>query len=112
VDEVERVVEDPFARAVIDQELAVGWHLLRLYRTEVGTYDVGGGMFVCEVDGPDTGTAANVEDSLHIIGDRRSIELSIQGQAEGVVLKIQPVHLDLKSRSVSNVQSRSHAWSD
>lgn len=33
VDEVERVVENPFARAVIDQKLTVWWHLFRLDRT-------------------------------------------------------------------------------
>lgn len=69
-------------------------------------------MLVCELNGPDTGAATNIEDSLHIFRDRRPEELSVQGQTEGVMLKIQSVRLNLKGRLVFKIRSGSPASFD
>lgn len=52
--------EAPGLFGVFDVEAAVRGHVVGLHGREIGAYDVGGGVLVCHVDGPDAGACADV----------------------------------------------------
>lgn len=52
-------------------------------------------MLVRKLDGPYACSASYVEDVLYIVRDRCSVQLAIECETKGVVLKIKPICLGL-----------------
>ena len=92
------LVEDPFLLAVIDQKLAVGWQLDWLDGTQVGAENPRGRMLVSELNCPYASATSHIEDVLYMFGDRRPIQLTVEAEAEGMMLEIKSVGLGLAQR--------------
>lgn len=90
VDEVEAgLAERPLVVEVVDLELAVRRHPVRLDGRQVGADHAARGEVVGEVDGPDARAGAEVEDFFHIGRDRREVELAVERFGEEVVREVE-----------------------
>ena len=70
VDVVERVpLKRPLVLGIVDLELAIRRHPLRLHAGNVGANNGGGRVLVRKVNRPDAGAGADVEHFLHVGGD-------------------------------------------
>jgi hypothetical protein len=78
----------PFGLDVIDLELAVGWHPAGLDRREVDSSDGCGGVLISELNGPDSGTGAEVEDGVGGWWDGGEGEGTVEREAPEMVLKV------------------------
>lgn len=78
VDEIERLPELPRGLGVIDVEVAVGRHPDGLDGGEIRADDYGGGEFIRNLDGPDSGPGADVQDPLRWgSGDGSCVQASV-----------------------------------
>jgi hypothetical protein len=83
----------PLGLGIVDVELCIRRHPRGLDGREVGAQDIAARVFVGEVNGPDSGAGANVEDALELRGDGRVVQLAAQDQQEDVVQQVQAVLL-------------------
>lgn len=62
---------------------------------EIGSDDLGAGILVADVDGPYSGSGANVEDAAGLGAERGEEELAVHCQAEHTVGEIKPIEFAL-----------------
>lgn len=73
---------------------------------KIGSDDLGAGILVADVDGPDSGPRANVEDAAGLGAERGEEEFAAHCQAEHTVGEIKPVEFAL----VGWCQRRQRFW--
>lgn len=73
---------------VVDLEFTIWGHPARLNRTKICSDDVATRKLVGEVNGPHTGSGAEVEDFLDVGRDRCEVELAVQRFGEEVVREV------------------------
>lgn len=71
MDVVERLLEDPWTFDIINIELAIWWHPLRLYRRYVGSMHDRSGKFISHLYRPNARACTNVEHALRLFQRRR-----------------------------------------
>jgi len=85
----------PVKLGIVDDEADVGGHPGWLDGAEVVSNDICAGIEVAEVDGPDAGASANVEDTQTVGVNGREEEAVVEEAEEGVMHHVEAVLLAL-----------------